>query len=35
MTGWTVFFLIAGVGAVTAQIMRVIEWLDESWRKRV
>lgn len=34
MSGWTLFFVIAGVGAVSGEIMKVIMWLDEPRRKR-
>lgn len=34
MNGWTVFILIAGVGAVSNQIMKLILWLDEPRRRR-
>lgn len=32
MTGWTLFFTVAGVGAVSAQLTRIIVWLDEPRR---
>ena len=33
MTGWTLFFVITGVAAVSAQLMRIIVWLDEPGRQ--
>lgn len=34
MTGWTLFFTVAGVGAVSNQIMKLILLLDEPRRRR-
>ena len=28
ITGWTLFFVVIGVGYCSAQLMRLIEWLD-------
>ena len=33
MTGWTLFFVIAGVAAVSEQLTRIIVWLDEPRRQ--
>lgn len=34
MTGWTLFFVITGVAAVSNQIMKLIFLLDEPRRRR-
>ena len=33
MTGWTLFFVIAGVAAVSAQRTRIVGWLGEPRRQ--
>ena len=32
MNGWTLFFTISGVAAMSAQLTRIIVWLDEPRR---
>lgn len=34
MNGWTLFFTISGVAAVSAQLTRIIVWLDTPRRRR-
>lgn len=30
MTGWTFFFMLVGVGTLTAQLFRVIDWVERG-----
>ena len=30
MTGWTLFFMLLGVGTLTAQLFRVIDWVERG-----
>lgn len=28
MTGWSLFFVVVGVGTATAQLFRLIDWIE-------
>ena len=30
MTGWAFFFMLLGVGTLTAQLFRVIDWVERG-----
>lgn len=29
MTGWAMFFMLLGVSALAAQVLRIVDWLEE------
>lgn len=29
MTGWTMFFMLLGVSTLAAQVLRIVDWLEE------
>lgn len=34
MTGWALFFVVVGVTYTTAQLFRVIDWIERPARRR-
>lgn len=34
MSGWTLFFIVLGVGEVTAQVFRILDAIEAPPRKR-
>ena len=34
ITGWALFFVCVGVWSVTAQLFRVIDWIERPARRR-
>lgn len=29
MTGWAMFFMLLGVSTLAAQVLRIVDWLEE------